>query len=94
MSRPPAKKPKPISPLGDRVRQWLVSRWIDNSWVRRAEADKRFRALFEHAGEAMLVCNTAGEVLAANGAVASLFGEAPAALVLSLIHISEPTRPD
>ncbi len=81
MSRPPAKGPKPISPLGDRVRQWLVSRWIDNRWVRRAEADKRFRALFEHAGEAMLVCNTAGEVLAANGAVASLFGEAPAALV-------------
>ncbi|MDP1647756.1 MAG: EAL domain-containing protein [Rubrivivax sp.] len=63
------------------MRRWLVQRWVDNSWVRRAESEKRFLALFEHAGEAMVVCNAAGEVLAANGAVASLFAEAPAALV-------------
>ncbi len=81
MSRRSAKNPKTLSHLGARVRQWLVQRWVDNSWVRRVESEKRFRALFEHASEAMVVCNEAGEVLAANGAVASLFGEAPAALV-------------
>ncbi|MBE0548618.1 MAG: EAL domain-containing protein [Rubrivivax sp.] len=81
MNRRPAKNLKTLSPLGARVRRWLVQRWVDNSWVRRAESEKRFLALFEHAGEAMVVCNAAGEVLAANGAVASLFAEAPAALV-------------
>jgi diguanylate cyclase (GGDEF)-like protein len=63
------------------LRQWVVNRWVDNTWVRRAEADKRFGAVFEHACEATLLCNSAGLVLAANGAAARLFGAAPAALV-------------
>ncbi len=81
MSRPPAPTRPTLSDLAARFRRWVVDRWIDDRWVRRAEAEKRFRALFEHVSEATMLCNASGQVLAANGAVASLFAEAPTALV-------------
>ncbi|MDO8419950.1 MAG: EAL domain-containing protein [Rubrivivax sp.] len=49
--------------------------------MRRSDAERRFRALLEHAGEAMVVCNAAGKVQAVNGAAASLLAEAPPALL-------------
>ena len=81
VNRPPAPTRPALSDLVARLRRWVVERWIDDRWVGRAEADKRFRALFEHVSEATLLCNASGQVLAANGAVASLFAEAPTALV-------------
>ena len=72
----------------------VVSRWAASlGWVRGADADERFRAVFDHASDGLLVCDAQGKVLAANQALASLIAEVPSALVGRMITnlIDQPT---
>jgi diguanylate cyclase (GGDEF)-like protein len=71
------------SPPGllERCRAWCVERWADARWVRRSDADKRFSTLFNHAGEALVLCDAQGHVLAVNEMAAGLLADAPSALI-------------
>ncbi len=71
---PPRRPPGPL--------ERALGRWAAGAgWVREAAAEASFRSVFELASDGMLVCNAQGQVLAANQALASLVGEAPAALL-------------
>jgi PAS domain-containing protein len=63
-----------------RLRDWCVNRWAGVEWVRRQDADRRFQALFNHAGEALVLCDAQGQVLAVNEMAAGLLAETPSAL--------------
>jgi len=63
-----------------RLREWCVARWAGDAWVRRVDAERRFQALFNHAGEALVLCDAQGRVLAANELAAGLLAETPSAL--------------
>jgi diguanylate cyclase (GGDEF)-like protein len=76
-----ANNHKPELGLTRRLSRWAVERWADEEWVRRSDADKRFRALFEHAGEALVLCDAQGHMVAVNAAAAGLFAQTPSALL-------------
>jgi diguanylate cyclase (GGDEF)-like protein len=93
--------PAAVSPFA-RMKARMIDRTLARSaknlgWVREEHADERFHALFEHASDGMLVCDDAGQVLAANLAMASLLAEVPSALVgrrlTQLIEQGRPARP-
>jgi diguanylate cyclase (GGDEF)-like protein len=49
-------------------------------FLRRAEADQRWQAVFDASSEGMLVCDARGTVLAANTAAAGLVAQVPSAM--------------
>jgi diguanylate cyclase len=63
-----------------RLRDWCMSRWAGPGWVRRSDAERRFHALFNHAGEALVLCDAQGRLLAVNEMAAGLLAETPSAL--------------
>jgi diguanylate cyclase (GGDEF)-like protein len=52
----------------------------DGRWVARRDADRRFEALFESAGEALALCDANGLVVGVNTAAAGLLEQSPGAL--------------
>jgi len=69
--------PKPVTAAAtpwQQLRGWLSRA---SSPVRRPAHDPWFKALFEHAGDGLLVCDEAGAVLACNAAAAALLGSPP-----------------
>ena len=71
----------PAAGLLDRWRARCVELWADASWVRRSDADQRFQALFNGAGDALILCEADGRVLAVNEMAAGLLADAPSALI-------------
>jgi diguanylate cyclase (GGDEF)-like protein len=70
----------PPAGLAERLRRRLVERWADDDWVLRRDAERRFRALFEHSAEALVLCDAQGLIRHLNSAAAGLLAEAPSSL--------------
>ncbi|MEM9172035.1 MAG: transcriptional regulator PpsR [Pseudomonadota bacterium] len=79
---------KDLRPISDMQQQLMdMQHSIENEYVRLQQAETRYRVLFQHTGEAILITDpSSSRVLEANPAAATLLNTKPAKLVGRALH--------